>query len=159
MNWINLRFHHIDGNWNHTHTHMHTHYYIVSTSISFRRRYFRHNKYMNSIKPGKISLHVCKDLWMNQGGHCCYCSVTKSHPTHCDYMDCSTTGLPVPHHLPEFVQVCVHCTGNAIEPSLPLTPFFPSALSLSQYQGLFQRIVCSHQMTKILELKLQHHSF
>ena len=141
---------------------MHTHYYIENTSISFRRRYIRQNKYMNAIKPGKIPLHVCRDLWLSQGGHCCCCSVTQSHPTHCDYMDCSTPGLPVPHHLPEFAQetnVHVHCTGDAIQPSLPLTPFSPSALNLSQYQGLFQWIAYSHQMTKILELKLQHQSF
>ena len=34
-----------------------------------------------------------------------------------------------------------------------------SALSLSQHQGLFQGVDCSHQMTKILELQLQHQSF
>ena len=138
---------------------MHIHYYIESASISFRRRYIRQNKYMNAIKPGIISLHVCKNLWLNQGGHCCCCSVTQSHPTYCDYMDCSIPGLPVPHYLPGFAQVHVHCTGDAIQPSLPLTPFCTSALSLSQYQGLFQSIVCSRQMTKILELKLQHKSF
>ena len=32
----------------------------------------------------------------------------------CDLMECSTTGLPVPHHLPEFAQVRVHCIGGAI---------------------------------------------
>ena len=26
----------------------------------------------------------------------------------CDPMDCSTPGLPVPHHLPEFAQVHIH---------------------------------------------------
>ena len=31
----------------------------------------------------------------------------------------------------------------------------PSALNLCQHQGLFQWVVCSHQMTKILELQLQ----
>ena len=33
------------------------------------------------------------------------------------------------------------------------------ALNLSQYQGLFQWVVCLHQVTKILELQLQHQSF
>ena len=32
----------------------------------------------------------------------------------------------------------------------------PFALNLSQHQGLFQWVSCSHQMTKILELQLQH---
>ena len=33
------------------------------------------------------------------------CSVTTPCPTLCNPMDCSTPGLPVPHHFPEFVQV------------------------------------------------------
>ena len=35
-------------------------------------------------------------------------------------MDCSTSGLTVPHHLPKFAQVHVHCIGDAIQPSHPL---------------------------------------
>ena len=66
------------------------------------------------------------------------------------------TGFPVPHHLSEFFQVHVHCIGDAIQPSDPLTPSFPSALNLSQHQGLFQCVFCLHQMTKILELQLKH---
>ena len=31
---------------------------------------------------------------------CCCCSDAKWCPTLCDPMDCSTPGLPVPHHLP-----------------------------------------------------------
>ena len=38
-------------------------------------------------------------------------------------------------------------------------PSSPSALNLSQHQGLFQWVGCSHQMTKILELQFQHQSF
>ena len=30
-------------------------------------------------------------------------------------MDCSTPGLPVPHHLPEFAQVHAHCIGNGLD--------------------------------------------
>ena len=45
---------------------------------------------------------------------------------------------PFPHCLPEFAQVHVHCTGVAIQPSHPLMPSSPSALNLSQHQGLFQ---------------------
>ena len=43
---------------------------------------------------------------------CCF-SVAQSCPTLCDPMDCSTPGLPVPHHLPKFAQVHVHCIGEA----------------------------------------------
>ena len=38
--------------------------------------------------------------------------------------DCSTPGLPVPHHFPKFAQVHVHCIGDAIQPSHPLMPSF-----------------------------------
>ena len=49
------------------------------------------------------------------------CSVAKSclmtfyHP-----MNCSMPSFPVLHYLPEFAQVHVHCTGDAIQPSHPL---------------------------------------
>ena len=52
--------------------------------------------------------------------------------------DFSTQGLPVPHYLPEFVQVHVHCIGDAIQLSHPVMPPSPSALNLSQHQRLFQ---------------------
>ena len=68
---------------------------------------------------------------------CCCCSVPQSCLTLCHPMDGSTPGLPVPHHVPEFAQVHVHCISDAIQPSHPLTSS-PSALSLSQHQGLFQ---------------------
>ena len=82
-----------------------------------------------------------------------------SHVTICNPMDGSMPGLPVPHHLPEFAQVHVHCTGDAVQPSCPLMPFSPSAPSLSQRQRLFQQVICWHQMTNILEFQLQHQSF
>ena len=43
-------------------------------------------------------------------------------------MNCSTPGLPVPHHLPKFSKVHVHCISDAIQPSHPLTPSSLSAL-------------------------------
>ena len=89
--------------------------------------------------------------------HSC-CSVTKLCPTLCDLMDCSTPGLLVHHHLLEFAQVHVHSISDAVQPSHPLMPSSPPALSLSQHQGLFQSVVCLYQMTKTLELQLQHQS-
>ena len=65
-------------------------------------------------------------------------SVTQSRPTLCDLVDCSTPGLPVPHHLLKFAQLNVHCIGDAIQPSHPLMSSSPSAINLSQHQGLFQ---------------------
>jgi len=73
-------------------------------------------------------------------------------------MDCSTPSLPVPQHLPKVAQVHVHCISDAIQPSHLLMPSSPSACNLSQHQGLFQRVGLSHQITKILELQLQHQS-
>ena len=67
-----------------------------------------------------------------------HCSlVVKSCLTLCDPMDCSTPGLPVPHHLPKFAKVHVHFIGNAIQLSHPLMTSSPSALNLSEHQGLF----------------------
>ena len=36
-------------------------------------------------------------------------------------MNCSTPGLPVHHHLPEFTQTHVHRVGDTIQPSHPLS--------------------------------------
>ena len=57
---------------------------------------------------------------------CCCCSVTQSCLILCDPMDCGTRGIPVPK-LPKFAQVHVHCIGDAIEPSYPLTLSSPSS--------------------------------
>ena len=51
----------------------------------------------------------------------------------CGPMDCSTPGLPVPHHLPELTQVHVYCIPDAIRPPHPLKPSSSSALNLSQH--------------------------
>ena len=90
---------------------------------------------------------------------CWFCSAAQSCLTLCSPMDCSTRGLPVPHHLLKFAQVHVHCIGDAIQPSHPLMPSSSSVLNLSQHQRLIQWVSCSHQMTKILEFQLQHQSF
>ena len=53
----------------------------------------------------------------------------------CHPMDCSKTGFPVHHQLPELAQTHVHRVSNAIQPSHPLSPCSP-ALNLSQHQSL-----------------------
>ena len=60
-------------------------------------------------------------------------------------MDCSPPGLPIPHCFPEFAKVHVHFISDAIQPSQPPTLSSPSALDLSQHQGLFQWVICLHQ--------------
>ena len=73
-----------------------------------------------------------------QASQSCDCSAAQLCPPLCNPTDCSTPDLPVRHHLPEFAQVHIHCVGDAIQPSHPLMPSSPSALNLSQRQGLFQ---------------------
>ena len=53
-------------------------------------------------------------------------------------MNRSTPGFPVHHQLPESPPNCVHCVGDAIQPSHPLSSPSLPALNLSQHQGLFQ---------------------
>ena len=76
--------------------------------------------------------------------HCsCCCSVSQSRQTFCKPMDCSTPGLPVPHHLSKFDQVHLHCIGDAIHSSHPLMPSYPSAFNLSQHQDFSNELsVC-----------------
>ena len=99
--------------------------------------------------------------WVFSGIHIlsCCCSVTKLCPTLWGAMDCSMPGLPVHHQLPESTQTHVHWVGDAIQPSHPLLSPSPSALNPSQHQGPFQWVSSSHQVAKVLELRLQHQSF
>ena len=52
-----------------------------------------------------------------------------------------------------------HWVSDAIQTSYPLSPPSPPAFNLSQHQGLFQWVSCSHQVAKVLEFKHQHQSF
>ena len=88
-----------------------------------------------------------------------FSSVTQSCLTLCDPMNRSTPSLPVHHQLPEFTQNHVHCIGDAIQPSHPLSSPSPPSLNLSQHQGLFKWVSSSHQVAKVLEFQLQHQSF
>ena len=88
----------------------------------------------------------------------CCCSVSQSWLTLWHH-GLSTPGLSVLHHLPKFAQAHIHCISDAIQLSHHLTLPSPSAFRLSQHKGPFQWVTCSDQMTKILELQLQHQSF
>ena len=76
----------------------------------------------------------------------------------CEPVDCSTLGFPLLHCLLKFAQTHVHWVGDAIQSSHPLLPASP-ALNLSQHQGLFQWVGSSPQVSKGLELQLQHQCF
>ena len=79
-------------------------------------------------------------------------------------MNCSMPSRSVPHHLPQFAQVRVHCIGDAIQPSHPLPPSSPSALNISQYQGLIfwylfrqgPRWVCIYSVDFWNHAKIKH---
>ena len=62
-----------------------------------------------------------------------FSSVALSCPTLCDPMNPSTPGLPVHHQLPEFTQTHMHCVGDAIQPSHPLSSPSPPAPNPSQH--------------------------
>ena len=85
--------------------------------------------------------------------------VTQSCPTLCNPMNHSTPGLPVHQQLPEFTQTHVHRVSDAIQPSHPLLSPSPPAHNPSQHHSLFQWVNSSHEVAKVLEFQLQHHSF
>ena len=88
-----------------------------------------------------------------------FSSVAQSCPTLCNPMNCSTPGLPVHHQLPEFTKTHVHWVSDAIQPSHPLSSPSPPAPNPSQHQSLFRWVNSSHEVAKVLEFQLQHHSF
>ena len=95
-------------------------------------------------KYSSLSWYYCKAIIISyiitifEVLQCCCCWAAKSCPTLCNPMDCSMLGFPVLHYLLEVAQAHVHWAGDAIQPSHPLLPSFPHALTLSQHQGLFQ---------------------
>ena len=117
------------------------------------------------IEFSRFSLLLCNLFFpfylisCNSSSDCFFCSVIQLCPTVCNPMDGRMPGLPVSHHLPKFPPVHVHCISDAIQPSHPLMTSSPSACNLFQHWELFQWVSYSHQMTKILELQLQHRSF
>ena len=104
--------------------------------LKFLASYFVVNSKINLkfIWKGKYTQQPTQHLWF-------CCSVAQSCPTLCGPMDCSMPDLPILHHLLEFAQIHIHCIGDAIQPSHPLTPS-SSALNLSQHQRLFQSVGC-----------------
>ena len=68
--------------------------------------------------------------------------------TLCNPMNCSMTGVPVLHHLPEFAQSHVHRVSDAIQPSHLLLPPSPPAPNPSQHQSLFQWVNSLHKVAR-----------
>ena len=71
-----------------------------------------------------------------------------------------------PHERQHTRPCCPSPTSGVYPNSYPLSRWChptisssPPALNLSQHQGLFQWVVSSHQVAKVLEFQLQHQSF
>ena len=111
---------------------------------------------MKNSSDGLISrLNMAKE----RIGDCQFSSVAQSCPTLCNPMNRSTPGLPVHHQFPEFTQTHVRRVRDTIQPSHPLSSPSPPAPNPSQHQSLFQWVNSSHEVAKLLEFQLQHHSF
>ena len=68
-------------------------------------------------------------------------------------MDCSTSGFPVHHQLPELTQTHVHRVSDAIQPSYLLSSPSPPAFNLSQHQRFFQWVSSADLVAKVLEFQ------
>ena len=88
-----------------------------------------------------------------------FSSVAQSCPTICNPMACRMPSLPVHHQLPEITQTRVHWVSDTIQPSHPLSSPSSPAFNFAQHQGLFQWVISSQQLAKVLEFQLQHQSF
>ena len=137
----------------HTHIHIHAHLWRIKWQLTpvFLPGKSHEHRSMVGYSPLDNKSHT----WLSDS---VISSVTHLCLTLCDPMDCSAPGFPVHHHLPEFAQTHVHQVSDAIQPSHPLSSPSP-AFNLSQHQSLFQWVSSSHQVTKVLELQLQHQSF
>ena len=99
---------------------------------------------------------TCIQLFQEAGQ---FSSVAQSCPTLYDPMIRSTPGLHVHHQLPEFTKTHVHRVSDVIQPSHPLSSPFPPATNPSQHQSLFELVNSLHEVVKVLEFQLLHHSF
>ena len=115
-------------------------------SICFKNNFFKN---VNQINKEESSIFK-KEMKITSVS-----SVTQSCLTLCDPMDCSTLG-PVHHQLPELAQTHVHWVCDIIKVSHPLSSPSLPIFNLSQYQGPFQWVNSSYQLTKILAFQLQH---
>jgi len=66
---------------------------------------------------------------------------------------------PCPSPTPEFTQTHIHRVSDAIQPSHPLSSPSPPAPNPSQHQSLFPWVNSLHEVAKVLEFQLEHHSF
>ena len=88
-------------------------------------------------------------------------SVAQLCPTLCNPMDCSTSGFPVHHQLPELTQTHVHRVGDAIQPSHHPSPpafhLFPASGSFptSQFFASGRQSVGVSASASVLPMNIQ----
>ena len=91
-----------------------------------------------------------------------FSSVQFSYSVVSDSLQCHEfqhTRPSYPSPLPEVTQTHVHQVSDAIQPFHPLLSPSPHTRNPSQHQSLFQLINSSHEMARVLEFQVQHHSF
>ena len=88
---------------------------LISGITDFKTKFIINDKEGHN----SVIMESIKENFMLQ-----FSSVTQSCLTLWDPMNCSTPGLPVHHHLPEFTQTYVHRVSDAIQPSYPLSSLF-----------------------------------
>ena len=115
-------------------------YGIISYLIIIRHHYGLHSLFFDPLSDQiRTVAQSCLILW--------------------DPMNHSIPGLPVHQQPPEFTQTPFHRVSDAIQPSHPLLSPSPPAPNPTQHQSLFQWVSSSHEVAKVQELQLQHHSF
>ena len=97
---------------------------------------------LNYWQKGKYTIWYLGGIFSYKRDIAC-CSVAQLGLTLGDTINCSMPSLPVPHHLPKFAQVHVHCIGDAIQPSLlwhPLLLLRSIFLSIRDFS--IESVVC-----------------
>ena len=146
LSWLDYCYHRINGMW--------------TLEGTFQKT--RPNSFMDalsSIRERKLFIHWFIHVKIEDKDPDQIRSVAQSCLTLCNPMNCSTPGLPVHHQLLEFTETHVHRVSDAIQPSHPLASPSPPAHNPFRHHGLFQWVNSSHEVAKVLEFQLYHHSF
>ena len=137
--------------------------YLYIHKITYRKSLlkqegYRENRSLITLR-NILSNTVRIDKFIFQVFNYMFSSLAQLCLTLCNPMNCSSPRLPVHHQLLESTQTHVHWVSDAIQPSHPLPSPSPPTFNPSQHQGLFKWVSSSHQVAKVLEFQLQHHSF
>ena len=113
-------------------------------------------EHVKHVIGGSVSWRLAVQSVLRGPEHCHhFSSAAQSCPTLCNPMECSTSGFPVHHQLPELAQALVHRVGNAIQPSHP--PSSPLLLLPSIFPSI--RVFSSESVRRIRWPKYWSFSF